>query len=89
MPFALAIVKTSCAACVADNGIGADGAAALAAALKENRTLPTLHVRGEYERHEVVALACGVHWRLCKQHVVLVLQAITLVMTVQQGWQWR
>ncbi len=57
MPFALAIVKTSCGACVADNGIGADGAAALAAALTENRTLTTLHVRGECERHEVVAVA--------------------------------
>ncbi len=51
----------ACGACVAGNGIGADGAAALAAALKENRTLTTLDVGSEYETHEVVAVACVVH----------------------------
>ncbi len=81
--------EKTCGACVADNDIGADGAAALAAALKENRTLTTVYVRGEYERHEVVAVACLVHWRLCKQHVVFVLQGMIWVLTVQQRWQRR
>jgi hypothetical protein len=76
-------------ACVADNAIGDDGAAALAAALKENLTLTTLHVEGEYERHEVVVVARIVHWRLCKHHVVLVSQTMALVLTVQQRWQRR
>ncbi len=89
MRCALAVVKTTCGACVAGNNIGADGAAALAAALKENRTLTTLSVWGEYERQVVVAVACVVRWWLCKQHVVLVSQGITLVLTVQQRWQRR
>ncbi len=89
MRCALAVVQTACGACVAGNEIGADGATALAAALKENCTLTTLDVGGEYERHVVVTVACGVHWWLCKQHVVLVSQAMTLVMTVQQRWQRR
>ncbi len=53
----------------------------MAAALKENRTLTTLYVGSEYGRHEVVAVACVVHWWLYKQHVVLVSQGITLVLT--------
>jgi hypothetical protein len=35
--------------CIAVNGISDDGAAALAAALKENHTLTTLDVSGEYD----------------------------------------
>ncbi len=61
----------------------------MAAALKENSTLTTLYVGSEYERHKVVAVACVVHWRLCKQHVVVVLQTMALVLTVQQRWQRR
>ncbi len=61
----------------------------MAAALKENRTLTTLDVQGEYERHVVVAIACVLHWHLCKQDVVLVPQTITLVLTVPQRWQRR
>ncbi len=41
--------------CVADNRIGAAGAAALAAALKENHTLMTLNVVGEYETRMIPA----------------------------------
>jgi hypothetical protein len=94
MGFALAVVYTACGACITGNGIcgnhiGADGAAALAAALKENRTLTKLHVGSEYERHVMVAIACAVHWRLFQQHMVLVSQAIALVLTVQQRWQRR
>jgi hypothetical protein len=33
----------------------------LAAALKENRSLTTLDVESEYERHVVLAVACVVH----------------------------
>ncbi len=87
MRCALAVVKTACGACVAGNGIGADGAAALAAALKENRTLTTLNVGGKYERRRVVAMTCDVHWRLCIQHVVLGSQTMALMLTVQQRWQ--
>ncbi len=61
----------------------------MAAALKENRTLTKLEVGGEHERQEVVAVACVVHWRFCKQHMVLVSQIITLVLTVLQRWQRR
>ncbi len=64
MRCALAMVYTACGACVAGNYIGADGAAALAAALKENWILTTLDVGGEYERHEAIEVACVVHWRL-------------------------
>ncbi len=78
---------TACGACIADNRIGAGGAAALAAALKENCTLTTLQVGCEYERHEVVVVACVVHWQLCNQHVALVLQGMTSVLEVQQRLQ--
>ncbi len=49
----------------------------------------TLYVGSEYEKHVVVAVACVVHWRLCKQHVVFVLQTMASVLTVQQHWQRR
>jgi hypothetical protein len=61
----------------------------LAAALKENSTLTTLDVGSEYEGHEVVAVACVVHWRLCKHDVMVVSQTMALVLTVQQRWQRR
>ncbi len=60
---------------VADNRIGAAGAAALAAALKENYTLTALHVNGEYfKTHRVFCMERIVRWWLCHrflQHVVL------------------
>ncbi len=55
--------------------------------LKENRTLTMLHVGCEYERLEVVAVACIVYWWMCKQHVLLVSQGMASVVTVQQRWQ--
>ncbi len=41
--------------CVAANGIGDDGAASLAAALKKKHTLATLNVASEYELRMVIA----------------------------------
>ncbi len=61
----------------------------MAEELKENSTLTTLYVGSEYERHEVVAVACVVHWRLCKHDVVFVSQTIAFVLTVLQRWQRR
>jgi hypothetical protein len=79
---------------VADNRIGDDGASALAAALKKNHTLTSLHVGGEYLKKDRL-----IAWNaLCTfgcvtvflQHVVLdgaVSQAMGLVLSVQQRWQ--
>ncbi len=44
---------------VTGNGIGAEGATALAAALRENTSLTALHVQCEYERGSVCS--CAAH----------------------------